>query len=70
MTLSRLIAQIKRALRLYRGRRLTRQLAAEIDSLRMQLPLIAAEIAHLEEQKQRVNRELLALEVPTSVSRA
>jgi hypothetical protein len=65
-----LIAQIKCALRRYRGRRLTRRLAAEIDCLRMQLPLIAAEIERLEKQKHHVNSELLALELPQSVSRA
>lgn len=65
-----LIAQIKCALRRHRGRRLTRRLAAEIDYLRMQLPLITAEIDRLEAQKHRANRELLTLELPQSVSRA
>lgn len=70
MNLNHLIAQIKRALRLYRGRRLTRQIAAEIDTLRMHMVQLNSEIARLEDRKHRVNREMQELEVPITVARA
>lgn len=70
MNISHFFAQIKRALRLYRGRRLTRQIAGEIDALRMQMVLMRNEIERLEDKKRRVNREMQELEVPASVARA